>query len=178
VGDGSGDIAPEVGVTGTPVIDPSTETLYVVSKSLTPRDELLPAAARDRLIQRQREVFGAGYDCGHFSRHGRWRHDDDFCATTTESAAWPGPCRWDRLHCLSSHEDDPPYYGWVMGYDAATLAQKYVSNISPNVQWGGIWMNGDAPAVDADATFTTSPAMRVTTATAPGRRTTILATRY
>jgi hypothetical protein len=34
VGANAGDITPEVGVTGTPVIDPATSILYVVSKSV------------------------------------------------------------------------------------------------------------------------------------------------
>lgn len=34
VGGGTGDITPEVGVAGTLVIDPSTSTLYVASKSV------------------------------------------------------------------------------------------------------------------------------------------------
>jgi hypothetical protein len=49
----------------------------------------------------------------------------------------------------ASHADTPPYYGWVIGYDAATLAQKNVLNVTPNVQYGGIWMSGGAPAADS-----------------------------
>ena len=57
-----------------------------------------------------------------------------------------------------------------MGYNASTLAQTFVLNISPNVGYGGIWMGGGAPSVDSsnnlylitgnatfDATNTTAP---------------------
>ena len=47
-----------------------------------------------------------------------------------------------------------PYHGWVVGYDAGTLKQVSVFNTTPNSHdpsgsLGGIWMNGDGPAADA-----------------------------
>ena len=48
VGVGYGDITPEVGVIGTPVIDPASGTLYVVSKSMDPSRHALSTSACTR----------------------------------------------------------------------------------------------------------------------------------
>ena len=50
-----------------------------------------------------------------------------------------------------SHCDDQPYTGWIMGYDAATLAQTSVLNVTPNGQEGAIWGAGGGLAADASA---------------------------
>ncbi len=49
----------------------------------------------------------------------------------------------------SSHCDIDPYTGWIMGYDAATLAQKYVLNVTPNGAEGAIWGAGAGLAADS-----------------------------
>ena len=48
----------------------------------------------------------------------------------------------------ASHDDTLPYHGWVMGYDATSLAQTGVFCVSPDVYYGGIWQSGRAPAID------------------------------
>src|SRR6202043_4288315 len=40
-------------------------------------------------------------------------------------------------------------YGWIAGYNAATLAQVSVFNDDPGPGGGGIWMAGGAPAADS-----------------------------
>jgi hypothetical protein len=45
--------------------------------------------------------------------------------------------------------DNRPYTGWVIGYDASTLAQTTVFNLTPNGWGAGVWMSGASPAVDA-----------------------------
>jgi outer membrane protein assembly factor BamB len=69
----------------------------------------------------------------------------------------------------ASHCDVRPYTGWIMGYNAASLAQETVINLTPNGSEGAIWGAGGGLTADGlgniffldangifDTTFTTS----------------------
>jgi hypothetical protein len=49
----------------------------------------------------------------------------------------------------ASHCDFAPYTGWIIGYDARTLIQTNVLNITPNGSEASIWMSGAGLAADA-----------------------------
>ena len=49
---------------------------------------------------------------------------------------------------FSSHCDFPTYTGWIMAYDASTLVQSSVLNVTPNGSEGAIWMSGGGLAAD------------------------------
>jgi hypothetical protein len=48
----------------------------------------------------------------------------------------------------TSHCDIRPYTGWIIAYDAGTLAQTSVLNMTPNGNEGSIWMAGAGLAAD------------------------------
>jgi hypothetical protein len=48
----------------------------------------------------------------------------------------------------ASHCDKEPYHGFLMAYDAKTLAQVDVLNTSPTGSEASIWQSGQGPAVD------------------------------
>jgi hypothetical protein len=49
----------------------------------------------------------------------------------------------------ASHCDFRPYTGWIMSFDANTLAAVSVLNITPNGNEGAMWMSGAAPSADS-----------------------------
>ncbi len=51
---------------------------------------------------------------------------------------------------FTSHCDFRPYTGWVMGYNALTLAQTSVIDVTPNGNEGAIWMAGTGLAGDSN----------------------------
>jgi hypothetical protein len=65
---------------------------------------------------------------------------------------------------FTSHCDNPPYNGWLMGYSESTLAQTTVLNLTPNGVEGSIWQSGAGLAatgsdiffLDANGTFDTT----------------------
>jgi hypothetical protein len=161
VGSGYGDIAPEVGVTGTPVIDPATDTLYVVSKSVSGSPQFFQRLHAIDLTTGNERVAplsitsaisvpgnGAGSVNGQVAFDPRHEHQRPglVLSNGVVFVAW------------ASHEDTDPYHGWVIGFSASTLAPvaNAVFNSTPNqvgtlsYSRGGIWMGGGAPAVDSN----------------------------
>jgi hypothetical protein len=150
VGSGYGDIAPEVGVTGTPVIDPATNTLYVVSKSVMPASgKFFQRLHAVDLVTGKENFAGPATIAATFPGSGDGGTTTTFLPATQNQRAGLALVNGIVYIAWASHEDTAPYYGWVMGYDAHTLAQTGVFNDTPDQGWGGIWMGGAAPSADS-----------------------------
>jgi hypothetical protein len=153
VGKGTGDITPEVGVTGTPVIDPSTNTLYVVSKSMNSAGTSFFQRLHAVDLTTGNEKFSGPANITSsitFPRTGDGGSTVSFNAQQQNQRPGLALVNGVVYVAWASHEDFAPYYGWVVGFSASTLAVTNVLNVSPNVQSGGIWMGGGAPAADAN----------------------------
>jgi IPT/TIG domain-containing protein len=174
VGNGSGLLQPEVGVTGTPVIDPSTNTLYVSAQSVNVSGPTFYQRLHAIDLATGDEKFGGPANIT--SSSVTFPGTGDGGATThfnsQQENQRPGLVLLNGIVYVAwaSHEDNPPYYGWVVGYNASTLGLSYVLNVSPNVGYGGIWMSGAAPAADSSNNLyliTGNAVFDVTNASAP-----------
>ena len=149
VGQGFADIAPEVGVIGTPVIDPATGTLFVVSKSMD--------AGATNFYQRLHAIDLTS---------GNEKTGSPVNITATYPTAAGGTLTFSTRQenqrtglalvngviyiCWGSHEDASPWYGWVVGYsyNGSAFAQTAALNVAPNTAEAGIWLSGGAPSAD------------------------------
>jgi hypothetical protein len=136
-------IAPEVGITPTPVIDRQTGTLYVLARTKESQGLLrgstfvqkLHALAITTGAEKSGgpvEIHAAGFDpLRELPRAALLLANGQVYLT------WASSC------------DVGEYHGWVMAYDARTLAQTATFNTSPDAQASGIWQSDNGPAVDA-----------------------------
>jgi hypothetical protein len=160
---------PELGILSTPVIDPSSNTLYAVAATPSGDGYVHYLHALDITsgqeqpgspVQIQASVPGTGYD----SQSG----------TVTLSTTSTDIQRTALLLANGSvyagfgncGPDIDPWHGWVVAYSTANLSdQTVVFNSTPNGGQGGIWQSGRGLVVDASGSiyFTTGNATAYTT---------------
>jgi outer membrane protein assembly factor BamB len=146
------DIYPEVGITGTPVIDTATDTLYVVTKEsrtgigFAQRLHALDVATGVEKFGGPLEIRASVPGAGDGAIAGRVAFDP------LRNNQRPGLLLSNGFVYIAwaSHCDNGPYHGWLMAYNARTLAQAAVWNATPNGGLGGVWHAGSSPAADAD----------------------------
>jgi hypothetical protein len=150
VGGGAGDIQPEIGVTGTPVIDPSGGILYVVSKSVNSAQTTVYQRLHAIDLATGNEKAGAPMlIAGSYPRTGTT--PVSFDARQENQRTGLALVNGVVYIAWTAHEDQAPYYGWMMSYqyNGTALVQNAVLNVAPGSGQAGIWMSGSAPAIDS-----------------------------
>jgi phosphodiesterase/alkaline phosphatase D-like protein len=149
------DITPEIGITGTPVIDPTTNTLYVVAKTkegastyvqrLHALDLGTGAEKLGGPVVIQASVTGTGLGSSGNSLPFNSLHENQRTALLLQNGViYMG---------FGSHGDYEPYHGWLLGYNATTLQQTLAFSSTPNQEGGGIWLSGGGIVVDSVGNF-------------------------
>jgi outer membrane protein assembly factor BamB len=147
-------ITPEIGITSTPVIDRlrgPNGAIYIVAMSKDSsggyhqRIHALDITTGGELFGGPTEVQASYPGTGVEGSGGRdifdpKRHAERVGLLLLNDVIYTG---W------TSHCDIGPYTGWLIGYDAGTLAQASVLNLTPNGSDGSIWMSGSGLAADA-----------------------------
>jgi len=151
-----GFVGPELGITGTPVVDPVSGTLYVVAitkeivggvTNFYNRLHALDVATGAEkfggpvLIQGSVPGVGDGNDgMGHVPFVQLKHHQRSSLLLNNGTLFIP----------FTGHFDYPPYHGWVFSYDPYTLEQTGIWNAQPNGSEGGFWEAGCGPAADTN----------------------------
>jgi hypothetical protein len=144
-------IAPQIGITSTPVIDLPSGTMYVLARTKQSKGVFGTDRYKQRLhalaittgtekfggpVEITATVPGPGRQTVQFNPQKENPRAALLLANGAVYLTWASSC------------DEAPYYGWVMAYDPQTLAQKGVFNTAPDTEFGGIWQGDAGPAAD------------------------------
>ncbi len=175
---GAGDISPSIGITGTPVIDPSRGLLFLIAKT---RETI---GGKDWFVQRLHCIkLADGTDAASPFLIGQTTDGNtnltpiysygngDGSVTVPYNATGRPVVQFnaqrehqraalnlvnDTLYVdWASHADNGPYHGWVAAWSVANLLTsgfqlKGVLNTSPNDGESGIWQSGGRLAFEPD----------------------------
>lgn len=157
---GTQDIYPDIGIIGTPVIDPSTNTLYVVTKSEASGSGCNPLSSCHQQLHALNLADGSEKLGGPLNitsvinvvGTGDGSSGGKVAFNTLTQNQRPGLMFLNGVVYIgwASHGDNPPYHGWVIGFSTSpSLAISTIFNANPNGSDSGIWMSGGAPAADS-----------------------------
>lgn len=152
--DVGGAIFPEIGITSTPVIDPTTATIYVDAltkenggTTYIHRLHALDLTTGDEKFGGPVEIQASVPGVGQGAVGGKVPF------TAKSQLQRPALTLYNGLVLIGfgSNGDHPGtiWHGWVLAYNAATLQQVWQHNVTPNAEAGAIWMSGGGFAIDA-----------------------------
>jgi hypothetical protein len=154
---GSSDIYPDIGILGTPVIDPSSNTIYLVAKTKTTggvyhqRLHALNLSTGAEAANAPVEIGSAitvpgNCEGGTTIAFNPFRENQRAAVALVNGVVYVA---W------GSHGDVGTWHGWVMSFSTANLtAAPGVFNTTPNAAESlayceaGVWMGGGAPAIE------------------------------
>ena len=153
---GCTDLVPEIGITGTPVIDPSKNTMYLVAKTKE-------YDARTKTTTFYQTLHALDIRSG--IERGVIPHRITAKAAGNGTGSVGGVLTFDPLVeaqrsalllqngqvfiAWASHCDLNAYHGWLMSFNEATLSPTGVFVDTPNGYEGGFWASGSGPAADS-----------------------------
>jgi hypothetical protein len=160
---GTTDIIPDIGITGTPVIDRAGGTLYVVAKSKTTSGTVV---FRQRLhalnlADGTEKLNGPTLIAATLPGTGNGGSTVSFDAFRNNQRAalllapTPGGKSANAVFIAwASHGDNGTYHGWVISYNAANISQQTGAWVdTPNGSRGGIWMSAGGISTDGSGNF-------------------------
>ena len=154
---GCSQISPQIGITSTPVIDRASGpngTIYVVAMSKNSASYFQRIHALE-ITTGEEEFGGPVAVAAKYPGTGDNSHNGYVVFAPKHYAERQALLLLNGViyTAWTSHCDQRPYTGWLIGYNEGTLAQTSVLNLTPNGSEGSIWQSGAGIASDGNNLF-------------------------
>ncbi|HUE42328.1 MAG TPA: chitobiase/beta-hexosaminidase C-terminal domain-containing protein, partial [Candidatus Sulfotelmatobacter sp.] len=144
------DIVPQIGITGTPVIDPTTNTMYVVAKSTISSTTFIQRLHALDITTGQEKFDGPVQLAAQVTGNGNGSTGNTLQFDSKWENNRPGLLLLNGIVYIGfgSHGDNGAWHGWILSYNAASLHQISALCITPNGEGSGVWQGGAGLAAD------------------------------
>ncbi|MBA3826612.1 MAG: hypothetical protein H0X24_22270, partial [Ktedonobacterales bacterium] len=142
------DITPEIGITGTPVIDPATGNLYVDAMTIESGTVMHRIHRIDTATGLDIVPSIVVNPTANGKGDGNVNKVIHFNAVTENERMNPLLLNGKVYITYAGFADQYPYHGWIVGFNAQTLQQTDVFNDTANGGGGGFWDDGNGIVVD------------------------------